>query len=159
MQVQFIEPFVRAAFAVLTQVVHASPERGQLSLRSGNSFTSQELSAVLGVNGMVEGVALYGMSEVTATKISSCMLGQAVERIDEMASSALTELANMITGNATTIFEANGYQCDITPPSLIQGTGVQITTICPALVVPVSTQFGKVEINVALRVFGQAQTR
>ena len=55
----------------------------------------------------------------------------------------------MITGNATTHFESNGYQCDITS-SIIHGTGVQIT-LCPALVVPVSTQFGKVEINVALR--------
>ena len=151
MEVKFIEPFVRAAFTVLARVVNASPERGQLSLRSGNTFTSQELTAVLGVNGMVEGVALYGMSAVTAGKIAGQMLGQDIEVFDEMASSALSELSNMITGNATTHFESNGYQCDITPPSLIHGTGVQITTLCPALVVPVSTQFGKVEINVALR--------
>jgi len=156
MEVQFIEPFVRAAFTVLGRVVNASPERGQLSLRNGNTFTSQELTAVLGVNGMVEGVALYGMSAVTAGKIAGQMLGQDIEEIDEMASSALSELANMITGNATTHFEGNGYQCDITPPSLIHGMGVQITTLCPALVVPVSTQFGKVEINVALRAVSSA---
>jgi len=149
-EVKFIDPFVRAAFAVLSQVVNAAPERGQLRLRSGNTFTSQELTTVLGVNGMVEGVALYGLSDATATKIAGLMLGQDVEEIDELASSALTELANMITGNATTYLEKSGYQCDITPPSLIQGTGVQITTICPALVVPVATQFGKLEINVAL---------
>ena len=151
MEVKFIEPFVRAAFTVLSRVVDASPERGQLSLRSGNTFTTQELTTVLGVNGMVEGVALYGMSEVSAAKIARQMLNQELEEIDEMASSALGELANMITGNATTYLEASGYRCDITPPSLIRGTGVQITTICPALVVPVSTQFGKMEINVALR--------
>jgi chemotaxis protein CheX len=149
-EVKFIDPFIRAGFTVLSQVVSASPERGQLSLRSGNTFTSQELTAVLGVNGMAEGVALYGMSDVTASKIAAQMLGQDVDEIDELASSALGELANMITGNATTYLEAAGYRCDITPPSLIRGTGVQITTICPALVVPVATQFGKVEINVAL---------
>ncbi len=151
MEVAFVEPFVRAAFAVLSKVVDAAPERGQLSLRNGNSFTSQELTTVLGVNGMIEGVALYGMSNVTAMKIATHMLGQELEEIDEMASSALTELGNMITGNATTHLEKGGFQCDITPPSLVQGTGVQITTLCPALVVPVSTQYGKVEINVALR--------
>jgi len=151
MEVKFIEPFVRATFTVLAQVVNAEPERGQLSMRNGTTFTSQEFSTLLGVNGMAEGVALYGMSNVTATKIAAHMLEQEVGEIDEMASSALTELANMITGNATTYLEQSGYRCDITPPSLVQGTGVQITTICPALVVPVSTQYGKVEINVALR--------
>ena len=151
MQVEFIEPFIRATFTVLSQVVDASPERGQLTLRDGNTFTSQELTTVLGVSGHIEGVALYGMSQVTALKIVSQMLGENVKEIDEMASSALTELGNMITGNATTHLETAGFHCNITPPSLIRGSGVQVTTLCPALLVPVSTQFGKIDINVALR--------
>ena len=151
MQVEFIEPFIRATFTVLSQVVDASPERGQLSLRDGNTFTSQELSTLLGVSGHVEGVALYGMSQVTALKIASKMLGQELKEIDEMASSALSELANIITGNAATYLETSGIQCDITPPSLINGSGVQVTTLCPALVVPVSSEFGQIGINVALR--------
>ena len=150
MEVKFIDLFIRAGFTVLAQVVSASPERGQLSLRSGNTFTSQELTAVLGVNGMAEGVALYGMSDVTASKIAAQMLGQDVDEIDELASSALGELANMITGNATTYLEAAGYTCDITPLSLIRGIDVQITTICPALGEPVGTQYVKAEFNVAL---------
>jgi chemotaxis protein CheX len=151
MQAQFIEPFIRATFTVLSQVVDASPERGQLTLQDGNTFTSQELTTVLGVSGHIEGVALYGMSQITALKIASQMLGENVREIDEIASSALTELANMITGNATTHLETAGFQCDITPPSLIRGSGIQVTTLCPALLVPVSTQFGKIDINVALR--------
>ena len=151
MQVEFIEPFIRATFSVLAQVVDASPERGPLTLRDGNTFTSQELSTVLGVSGHIEGVALYGMSRVTALKIVSQMLGKNVKEIDEMASSALTELANIITGNAATHLEATGFQCEITPPSLICGSGVQVTTICPALLVPVSSQFGTIDINIALR--------
>ncbi len=151
MQVEFIEPFVRATFTVLSQVVSASPERGQLTLRDGNTFTTQELSTLLGVSGDIEGVALYGMSQVTALKIASQMLDQDVKEIDELASSALSELANIITGNATTHLETAGFQCDITPPSLINGSGIQVTTLCPALLVPVSSQFGKIDINVALR--------
>ncbi len=151
MQAQFIEPFIRATFTVLSQVVDASPERGQLTLQDGNTFTSQELTTVLGVSGHIEGVALYGMSQITALKIASQMLGENVREIDEIASSALTELANMITGNATIHLETAGFQCDITPPSMIRGSGIQVTTLCPALLVPVSTQFGKIDINVALR--------
>lgn len=156
MQVEFIAPLIRAAFTVLSQVVDASPERGQLSLRDGNTFTSQELSTLLGVNGDIEGAALYGMSQVTALKIVARMLGQDVKEIDELASSALTELANMVTGNAITYLEAAGFQCSIAPPPLIHGPGIQITTLCPALQVPVSSQFGKIDINVALRHAGKA---
>ena len=90
MQVEFIEPLIRAAFTVLSQVVDASPERGQLALRDGNTFTSQELSTLLGVNGDIEGAALYGISQVTALKVVSRMLEQDVKEIDELASSAVS---------------------------------------------------------------------
>jgi len=136
MRIEFVEPFVDGAFRVLIEVVEAKPERGPLSLRAGNTFTSQELTTLIGVNGDIEGVVLYGMSLITAQKIAGKMMGMAVTAFDEMAASAISELANMITGNATTGLEKSGFQCDITPPSLIQGIGNQVTTFTPALLVP-----------------------
>ena len=78
------------------------------------------------------------------------MIGVEVTSLDEMAWSALSELGNMITGNAATLLSQNGYDLDITPPSVIRGTDVEVSTRVPALVVPLSTPFGRVEINVAL---------
>ncbi len=150
MRAEFFEPFVEGSFRVLREVLSAEPERGPLSLRSGKTFTTQELTTLIGVNGDVEGVVLFAMSLNSALKIASQMMGEAVTEFDEMAASAINELGNMITGNATTALEQNGFQCDITPPSLIQGIGNQITTTTPALLVPVSTRYGDIEMNLAL---------
>jgi chemotaxis protein CheX len=150
MKVEFVHPFVEGAFRVLRETVQASPRRGPLSLRTGNTFTSQELTTLIGVNGDIEGVALYGMSLIAAQKIAGKLLGMALTEFDELASSAIAEVANMITGNATTELEQNGYHCDITPPSMLRGIGTEITTSVPALIVPIITEFGDMEINLAL---------
>ncbi|MCE5324623.1 chemotaxis protein CheX [bacterium] len=149
MKVEFIEPFVGAAFSVLETLSGEKPTRGQISLRT-NTFTTQQVTIVAGVNGNVEGVSLYGMSLVTAEKIATMMVGSPVDGLEGMGLSALSELGNMITGNAITMLSRNGYDVDITPPSVIRGTSVEMSTKTPALVVPVCTQYGTIEVNVAL---------
>jgi chemotaxis protein CheX len=149
MRTEFVNPFITAAFAVFESVTGARPERGQVTLRT-NTFTTQQVSILAGVSGSVAGTVVYGMSIVTAMKIASAMMNAEVAVLDDMAMSALSELGNIITGNATTLLSQSGYELDITPPSLIKGVDVEICTRPPALVVPLSTPFGRVEVNVAL---------
>jgi chemotaxis protein CheY-P-specific phosphatase CheC len=94
---------------------------------------------------------VYGLSLVTATKLAASMSAMPLATFDEMASSAIAELGNMISGHATTLLSEAGYECQITPPTLIRGANVEISTSTPALVVPLYTDFGKIEINVALK--------
>ena len=150
MRVEFVNPFVSAAYAVFEAVTHARPERGQVALRN-TTFTTQQVTIMAGVTGDVGGAVLYGMSVVTAQKIAAAMIGSEVPALDDMALSALSELGNMITGNAATLLSQAGYDLNITTPSLIRGIDVEVSTRSPALVVPLSTPFGRVEINVALQ--------
>lgn len=149
MRVEFVNPFVTAAYSVFETVMGSRPERGQLALRN-TTFTSQQVTVMAGVSGQVCGTALYGMSLVTAQKIASAMIGSEVTTLDDMAWSALSELGNMITGNAATLLSNSGYEADISPPSIVRGLEIEVSTKCPAIVVPLSTPFGRVEINVAL---------
>ncbi|MCE5198518.1 MAG: chemotaxis protein CheX [Armatimonadota bacterium] len=149
MKVDFIDPFLSAAFTVLEMFTGERPQRGQLAIRN-STFTTQQVTIVAGVNGVIEGVSLYGMSLESAQKIAGAMMGSQVTELDDMATSAICELGNMITGNATTLLSQNGYQVDITPPSVIKGPHVEVCTKIPALVVPVLTPLGNLEINVAL---------
>jgi len=150
MKAEFINPFVQAGMQVLESVTGSVPEPGQLAVRSA-AFTTQQVSIVIGVIGAVEGQAVYGLSLVTATKIAAAMSSLTLMTFDELASSAVAELGNMISGRATTLLSEAGYECQITPPALVRGTNVEIATATPALVVPLYTDFGKIEINVALR--------
>ncbi len=150
MRAEFINPFVTAGIQVLESVIGAAPQPGQLAVRSA-TFTTQQVSIVIGVTGAVEGQVVYGLSLVTSTKIAAAMSSIPVMTFDEFASSSVAELGNMISGHATTLLSNAGYDCQITPPTLIRGPNIEICTATPALVVPLHTDFGKIEINVALR--------
>ncbi len=150
MRAEFINPFVTGGVQVLESVIGSTPEPGQLAVRSA-TFTTQQISIVVGVVGLIEGQALYGMSLVTATKVAAAMSGMPAATFDEFASSAIAELGNMISGHAATLLSEAGYECQITPPALIRGSHVEISTSIPALVVPLYTDFGKIEINVAVK--------
>jgi chemotaxis protein CheX len=97
------------------------------------------------------GQVVYGLSLVTATKIAAAMSSIPVMTFDDFASSSVAELGNMISGHATTLLADAGYDCQITPPTIIRGANIEICTATPALVVPLHTDFGKIEINVALK--------
>jgi chemotaxis protein CheX len=50
------------------------------------------------------------INQATAKKIASIMMtGRPVETLDDMAQSAISELANMISANAMTIVGQNGF--------------------------------------------------
>jgi chemotaxis protein CheX len=149
MNIEFIDPFLRAAYTVMESILGSRPERGQISLRK-SSFTTLQVTIMAGVNGEVEGQALYGMSLDTAQKIAGAMMCCEVETMDDMALSAVSDLGNMITGNASTLLSQKGLDVDITPPSVIRGLNIEISTRTAALVVPITTTAGAIEINVAL---------
>jgi chemotaxis protein CheX len=151
MKAEYVNPFVSGAFHVLKTLFEVEPTKGKLDVRP-SIFTSQQCNVIMGVTGRIEGQVIYGMNLITADKIASHMLGQPIRTFDQMAASAIAELGNMITGNASSFLSELGYVCDITPPSIIRGTNVKISTLCiPAIVVPLELPVGKIEITVSLQ--------
>lgn len=152
MKVEYISPFVEASLNVLETIVNSTPERGQLSARP-QVFTTQQVNIVCGITGAIEGQVIYGMSIIGADKLASKMLGAPVVTFDQLAASAIAELGNMISGNSMTLLSSQGYSCDITPPTIVKGSNVKISTLnIPALVIPLKLQeIGDLEINVSLQ--------
>ena len=103
------------------------PVKGELAAQP-TIFTSQQCNVVCGVTGQVQGQVIYGMSLTTADKIASTMLGQPIKTFDALAASAIGELGNMISGNAMQHLSEAGWICDITPPTIMRGTNVKIST-------------------------------
>ena len=150
MKVQYINPFITASFAVIEQILGMKAQKGPLAMRP-ELFTTQQCNILIGVTGKVRGQIIYGMSLTTADKIASVMLGQQVRTFDQLAASAIGELGNMITGNASTLLAEAGFACDITPPSIVRGSSLNMTTLAiPALVVPLCLELGEIELTVCL---------
>ena len=149
--VKFMNPFVEAAADVLEKEVSAKVERGTLSLQK-SSLTSDQITVLLSLVGQVQGVVLYGLSIKTAMNLVSRMMGQEFTEFDNLAQSGVAELGNVITGAATVKLSKEGFAAEISPPTLVQGEGIQISTLdFPRVVVQLKTEMGDITVHLALR--------
>ncbi len=152
MKAEFIAPFAEAATSVAEMIMGAQPIRGDLSAKQV-LFTALPVNILCGVNGDLEGLVMYSMSKDTALKIAELMMGTTPKVFDQMVASAISELGNMITGNSSSIFSGKGMVCNITPPTLVRGNNIRISTFnVPTLVIPFTFDgIGSIEVNVSLR--------
>lgn len=151
MRIEYINPFVESAFNVFKEVLNVDIKRGELYLKS----TSQPVlgvAIIIGLAGDVEGRIILDMSQDTAIKIVSEMNMEEFDKLDELGRATITELANMITGQAVTKLYDIGFKFDLTPPSIVTGRDMVISDSgVEALIVPIELPYGKVEINVAIK--------
>ncbi|HNQ96537.1 MAG: chemotaxis protein CheX [Spirochaetales bacterium] len=151
MRVEYINPFVEAAYNILTEVLGGEIKRGELYLKS-TSMPVMGVAALVGLAGDVEGRVIFDMSLDSAMKIASQMNGEQLQTFDDLAKATITELANLITAQAVTKLHDLGFRFDLTPPALFTGDNMEISDHeVEALIVPMETDQGKVEVNVAIR--------
>jgi len=151
MRVEYINPFVEAAFNVMKEVLQSDVRRGELYLKS-TSMPVMGVAALVGLAGDVEGRVLFDMDKQSALNIASAMNGEKLTVMDELVKATITELANMITAQAVTKLHELGFKFDLTPPAIFTGENMEVSDKdVEALIVPMETEHGKVEINVAIR--------
>lgn len=151
MRVEYINPFSEAAYDILTQVLSGEVKRGNLYLKS-TCMPVMGVAAIVGLAGDVEGRVIFDMTMATALKIASAMNSEEFQEFDELARATITELANLITAQAVTKLHDLGFKFDLTPPALFSGENMKISNNdIEALIVPMETPQGEVEINVAVR--------
>ncbi|MDR2552927.1 MAG: chemotaxis protein CheX [Treponema sp.] len=152
MRVEYINPFVEAAFNVLKEVLETDVKRGDLYLKS-TTMSIMGVAALVGLAGDVEGRVLFDMSKETALNVAGAMNNEKFSELDDLAKATITELANMITAQAVTKLHGMGFKFDLTPPALFSGENMEISTrAVEALIVPMDLgPVGKLEINVAIR--------
>jgi len=151
MRVQLVNCYVRAAADVIAKETGSPVKRGGVRLER-DAFTSEEVTAIVGVNGAMGGSFYLSMAEQTALNLVSAMMGQPMTEFDELAQSGIAELANVVAGAASVGLADLGYTTNITPPLLLLGANAKISSVeIQRLVVPLSTINGSVHVHVALR--------
>ncbi len=150
MREEFVNPFLSPAIGVWEKELG---ERLQLTGAKAVShqFTTNDITAVIGVTGQLKGNVLYEFSGDTAKEVASAMIGEPLEEMSAIALSAIGELANMITGNAATLLAGAGYVCDISPPVMLEPRGAQITLPSGNQIeVQFTSSFGPLSIRIGL---------
>jgi chemotaxis protein CheX len=149
-KVQIINQYVNAAANVLSKELGAPVTRNGLELEA-NPYTSEEITAVIGVSGSFAGSVYLAMAERTALGIVSIMIGQEMAVFDDLAQSGIAELANVVAGAAGVALSEHGHATDLTPPLLLVGAGARLSSELQRLVVPLQTIAGTIRLHVALR--------
>ncbi len=151
MNVQFLNPFIEAAYSVLETEVGIVAKRGQLCL-GRSAATADDITVLISMVGQVNGVVMYSLDESTGINIVSRILGQPFTDFDTLAQSGIGELGNVITGQAGRRLAEAGFEAKISPPTMVMGKGTLISTLdFERLQVPLETEIGMIQIHLALR--------
>ncbi|KMT22012.1 chemotaxis protein CheX [Clostridium cylindrosporum] len=153
MDIKNIDPFLDSMKSVLGQFGITDIKVSGIKKKE-EMFVGKEVTSIIGLIGDLKGNVSYCMSEDTAKKvISAMMMGMSIDEIDEMGRSAVSELTNMITGNAATIMGENGCSVDISTPSMIFGKDVHLMISKNEVIsVNMDTSIGEFEVNIGLKV-------
>ncbi|UCF99985.1 MAG: chemotaxis protein CheX [Spirochaetaceae bacterium] len=149
---KYVNPFIEAAMKVVTRITGIEVRRGHLSYKA-KVEPSFGVSIIIGIYGFLVGQVVYSMENTLAERMVDKLLdGRSPQEKKIMFVDTLGELANMITGNATALLnQRKDYALKITTPAIATGDNLSINLIPkPALVLGLYTQYGPIEISVAV---------
>lgn len=149
MRFEYIDPFVTSTVKVLESVLRSDVTRGEISL-VGPADLKGDISILIPVRGESEGRVMLAMGSETALGICGSMNGAHFNAVDELALDTIAELANMITGNATSALSDLGYGFTVFPPSVVKGDA-GLEGSAEILHIPVGTEYGTITIYVSMR--------
>ena len=119
-----IKHIIQSAIDVLGMLTCQDFSEGESYIHK-RTVIENSVAVILGLTGQLSGQVIIRLTEDNAKKIASIMMGMAIDELDDMSLSALSELGNMILGGASTSLAVDGITTDITPPAILLGS-VQI---------------------------------
>lgn len=151
MKAEYINPFLESAKVVIEQLIQVKPSTGQLGVKE-IKFVENYIWIQIGINGQMNGDIVFGLSEEVALKMVSAMMGGfVISEMDEMGKSAISELGNMISGNASTMLFNQGVRVDITPPKVMHSAQSAGFNASKALTIPLIMEgIGELDIQVLI---------
>ncbi|NJJ41172.1 chemotaxis protein CheX [Paenibacillus apii] len=151
MKAEVINPFLESARVVIEQVIQVSPSTGNLGIKD-IELIDNHIWIKVGMTGQMSGDIVFGIAEHVALKMVSAMMGgYPIAEMDEMGQSAISELGNMISGNASTILSNQGVVVDITPPQVMKSENLTAFLPRKALSIPlVMDGIGELDIQVMI---------
>jgi chemotaxis protein CheX len=150
LKVEYMEPFVRAACSVLDSVSNGSAKAGSLGLQ-GSTFPAASINVAARIDGSLRGDVVYSMSSQTAQRLAGLILGSEAHGFGRLTGNGLSRLGDMFADSTRNLLSESGLNCRISSATVFQGLNVEFSAAAPALSVPIHTDAGDVEVNVAVR--------
>jgi len=150
MKAEYANVFVESAVHVFQQELGIHMTRQSLQ-RKQAPVPSLPVSIVLGVTGSVRGQVVYAMDRSFAKDIAHAMMPNKLPRVlDGLINSAVGEIANMVTGQASIAIAGQDRLIHVTPPAVFTGTDLVVDFLeVPTICLRMLSEMGVLEINIA----------
>lgn len=154
MKAVYLNPFVKSVVSIMEHMLYETPMRGKAFVKtSADSAGNDNIAIIIGVTGGLSGqVALVLPRECAKQIAAKLLMEERMHEFDEIARSALGEIANMITAHATIGLSDAGCVCDITTPTVVAGSGIamKMPENIKTIVIPMKLSMGNIDLNVSL---------
>jgi chemotaxis protein CheX len=151
MKAEYANPFVLAAVQTFQKEIGVKLSRKDLRLKD-SPVPGQEISVIIGVTGAVRGQVVLSLDDNVALAVAKAMLpGKVPAELKKLVNSAVSELANIITGQASILLAGDTGHIDITPPAIISGPGMRMDFLTmQTIALTFLSEIGQFELNIAL---------
>lgn len=151
MKAEYANIFIRSAVEVFQKEASIKLSRKDLS-KKDSPVPSQPVSIIIGVTGFIRGQVVYAMDHNFAYEVAHAMLPNKLPaEIKKMANSAVSEIANIITGQASIELAGETEKIHITPPAVLMASDLTMDFLeIPTIALSLISEIGVLEINIAL---------
>jgi chemotaxis protein CheX len=151
MKAEYANIFIRSAVEVFQKEVGVQLSRKELA-RKNSPVPSLPVSIILGITGFLRGQVVYAMDREFAYRVARAMLPNKLPAdVKKLVNSAVSEIANIITGQASIALAGETETINLTPPVVLTATNLTVDFLdLPTVALSLISEIGVLEINIAL---------
>lgn len=151
MKAEHVNPFIKSFIDILKSVAGIEVSMGKPFLKE-SPILLKDVAIIIGITSDLKGQIVISMDKDTALSVAShMMMGLPLNELDEMSKSALCEIGNMILGHSASGLYEIGVIVDITPPSIIFGKGMELSSnIKRNITIPFESSVGEFYMEISL---------
>ncbi len=149
MKAEHVNPFIISVCKIMKDMCMLDLKIGTPSMHQG-AYPEDASLIKLGLVGDLTGEVLLNLDHQTALGVVSKMMMSPMDTIDAIGESAISELGNMVAGNAATVFANSSIMIDITPPQYYIGSAYQ-DSVNAVFRIPFHSEAGDLTIDVFIQ--------
>lgn len=145
-------PFSTAAQDVFRMMLDIETSTSIPEISHKIRSASNTVNILIGITGDLSGEIYYCFPKNTTLQMVKIMSGMDFDEIDEFVTSAMGEVANIISGNALIGLSEKEINCDLQPPKILYGENLPANdSKQPVISTLVKSDIGDVELNIVLK--------
>jgi chemotaxis protein CheX len=124
----------------------------QLAINSTAEAPTPEVTAMVGLAGMLCGVLSVSCDNKAAALMTSKMLGVELDKVGAEVSDALGEVCNMVAGNFKNKIAGLAENCLLSPPTVITGSDYNLHSLAESPGLEISLLFERMPMVISLQI-------